>query len=293
MSMSRVMKPYLFILPASVMMLVFLAFPLAYNVGISFLRWQLGFADRPFIGFRNFSWILTDSNFGRILLNTLAWTVAGVCLQMVSGVLLAVVTDSMRKGASRLMQSLVLLPWIIPGVVTSVIWMCMLQSDLGVVGYLINAVGGKSRGLLWFSDTRIALLSVTLVNTWKAMPFWFLMNTAALMDVPRDQVESAGIDGAGSVAIFRAVVLPHLAPVIAATATLTTIWTFNSFDIIWTITRGGPLNATTTLPVATYLLAFSTNNFGHASAMAVLSVAIVAAVCTPYIRALLKRIRFS
>jgi multiple sugar transport system permease protein len=286
-------EPYLFILPAAVMILLFLGYPLVYNIGISFFRWQLAFADHPFTGLRNYARILSGSVFGRVVLNTALWTVGGVCLQMVIGILLAVMADGMRRGASRVMQTVVLLPWIIPGVVTSVIWMCMLQSDLGVVSYLINALGGTDRSVLWFSDTRLSLFSVTMVNTWKAMPFWFLMITAALMDVPRDQVEAARIDGARQLTVFRHVVFQHLKPVIAATATLTTIWTFNSFDIIWTITRGGPLNATATLPVYTYILGFTTNNFGQASAMSVISVLIVAIVCAPYIRALYRKVRES
>jgi multiple sugar transport system permease protein len=286
-------EPYIFILPAAVMILLFLGYPLVYNIGISFFRWQLAFADHSFQGFRNYARILSGNVFGRVVLNTALWTVGGVCLQMVVGILLAMMVDGMRRGPSRVMQTVVLLPWIIPGVVTSVIWMCMLQSDLGVVSYLINALGGTDRSVLWFSDMRLSLFSVIMVNTWKAMPFWFLMITAALMDVPRDQVESARIDGAGHLAVFRHVVFQHLKPVIAATATLTTIWTFNSFDIIWTITRGGPLNATATLPVYTYILGFSTNNFGQASAMAMISVLIVAVVCAPYIRALYRKVRES
>jgi multiple sugar transport system permease protein len=130
-----------------------------------------------------------------------------------------------------------------------------------------------------------------MVNTWKAMPFWFLMLTAGLMDVPRDQVEAARMDGAGYLGVFRHVTFQHLKPVIAATATLTTIWTFNGFDIIWTITRGGPLNATATLPVHIYLLGFTTSNYGYASATAVLSVLIVAVVSSPYVAALYRKIR--
>ncbi len=291
MALSRKAEPYVLILPAALMILVFLGYPLVYNTGMSFFRWQLAFPDHPFTGFRNFTRILSSRAFGRVVLNTAVWTLGGVGLQMALGILLAVVIDGMRKWSSRLMQTVILLPWIVPGVVTSVIWMCMLQSDLGVISYLIRALGAVDRNVLWFSDPRLSLMSVILVNTWKAMPFWFLMITAALMDVPRDQVEAARIDGAGYLAVFRHVVLQHLKPVIAATATLTTIWTFNSFDIIWTITKGGPLNATSTLPVYTYLLGFSTNNFGQASAMAVVSVLIVAVVCVPYIRTLYRKVR--
>ena len=120
------------------------------------------------------------------------------------------------------------------------------------------------------------------------LPFWFLMITAALRDLPRDQVEAARIDGAPYRLVFSNVILQHLKPVITATCTLTTIWTFNYFDLIWVATKGGPLDATSTLPVYTYRLAFESFDYGRASALAVVSLLIVAVVCLPYVRSMLK-----
>jgi len=288
---SRKAEPYILILPALLLILLFLGFPLVENVGISLVRWQLAFRDRPFVGLHNYVRVVTSGTFGKTVLTTAVWTVGGVLVQMVWGLLVALAVDGMRRRGSRLVQSLVLLPWIVPGVVTSVIWMCMLQSDLGVVGYLINRLGGDARHVLWFSDTRLALPSVIFVNSWKAMPFWFLMIMAGLMDVPRDQLEAARLDGASALATFRHVTFQHLKPILASTATLTTIWTFNGFDIIWTITKGGPLDATATLPVATYILGFTVHDYGRASAMSVVSMVIVGIVSAPYIVALSRKLR--
>lgn len=291
MPVTRKAEPYVLILPAVALMLLFLGFPLVYNVGMSLTRWQLAWRGHPFVGLQNYLRVITGPDFGRVVLNTAAWTIGGVAEQMAWGLVLALAVDSLRRRVSPVLQSFVLLPWIVPGVVTSVMWMCMLQSDLGVVGYLITRLGGDARRVLWFSDTHLALVSVMFVNTWKAMPFWFLMVTAGLMDVPRDQLEAARLDGASAVSSFRHVTLQHLKPILASTATLTTIWTFNGFDIIWTITKGGPLGATSTLPVATYILGFATQNYGMASSLAVVSVLIVAAVSAPYIVALARRLR--
>lgn len=287
----RYIEPYLYIMPASLMIIVFLASSVIYNLGIGFFRWELAFPGKPFIGLDNFAEILSNEVFGKIVLNSVIWTVAGVLLQMVLGILLALMVDTLRSWRSGFMQSVVLMPWLIPGVVTSLIWMCMLQSDLGVVNYIISALKITNQNILWFSDERLALFSVIIVNTWKAVPFWFLMITAALMDLPRDQVESAHIDGARYFSVFYHVTLQHLKPVILANCTLTTIWTFNNFDIIWIATKGGPLDATSTLPVYTYRLGFNLNNFGQAAAMSVISFILVAVVCTPYIRTMFNKIK--
>jgi multiple sugar transport system permease protein len=284
-------EPYLFIMPAALMMIFFLASSVIYNIGVSFFRWELAFSGKPFIGLKNYAEVISNAVFGKIVINSVVWTVVGVLLQMVMGIILALIVDTMRGWRSGFMQSVVLMPWLIPGVVTSLIWMCMLQSDLGVVNYLISALKITNQNILWFSDEKLAMFSVIIVNTWKAIPFWFLMITAALMDLPKDQVESARIDGARYISVLYHVILQHLKPVIVATCTLTTIWTFNNFDIIWIATKGGPLNATSTLPIYTYRLGFSLNNFGQAAAMSVVSFIIVTFVCAPYIRTMFKKIK--
>jgi multiple sugar transport system permease protein len=284
-------EPYLFIMPAALMMLFFLGYSVIYNIGVSFFRWELALPGKSFIGLKNYINILTNDIFGKIVINSITWTVAGVVLQMVIGVSLALIVDNLRGRRSGFMQSVILMPWLIPGVVISLIWMCMLQSDLGVVNYLISALKITNQNILWFSDEKLAMFSVIIVNTWKAVPFWFLIITAALMDLPMDQIESARIDGARYISLFYHVILQHLKPVIVATCTLTTIWTFNNFDIIWVTTKGGPLDATSTLPIYTYRLGFSINNFGQSAAMSVLSFIIVAVVCTPYIRTMFNKIK--
>ncbi len=285
------LEPFLLLSPALLMMVVFLGFPLVYNFGLSLFRWELGEPKRPFVGLGNFLEIFRDGSIVRVIWNSAVWTILGVGLQFASGLLLAVVTDSMRKRYSNLFQAIILLPWIVPGVITAVIWMCMLQSDLGVVNYLVTRLGLSDRNILWLADGRITIFTLIFINTWKAAPFWYLMMTAALLDVPKDQLEAADLDGAGAVARFRHVTWQHLKPVAMATLTLTSIWTFNSFDIIWTATKGGPLHASETLPIFTYLQAFTFKSYGSASAVSVLSFLIVILVCFPYIRAMSRRLK--
>lgn len=140
------------------------------------------------------------------------------------------------------------------------------------------------KNLLFLSDVNLTLFVLILVNVWKATPFWFLMVTAGLQNKPTDQIEAAIMDGAKYRHVLKYVILPHLSSIIASTGVLTTIWTLNYFDLIWVMTRGGPMDTTSTLPVYTYRLAFEFNDFGKSAAMAVVSLCIVSIVCIPYIR---------
>jgi len=264
-------------------MALMLGYPIGYNIVISFYDWTLKRPDKVFNGFANYVKVLTDDKFLLILQNTVVWTVLGVALQMLLGIALALLVDGMTRG-KRYMRTTLLIPWLIPGVVTALVWKWMLQSDVGIVNHLLMSLGFTQKNTLFLSEPSVALYTLISVNTWKATPFWFLMITAALQGKPADQIESAKLDGARYRHILRHVILPYLSPVIASTGVLTTIWTLNYFDLIWATLKGGPMDATTTLPVYIYRLAFEFNNFGRSAALAVVSLIIVSLVCIPYAR---------
>jgi len=269
-------------LPAALIMLVMLGYPIIYNVVISFFNWTLRDPVRTFHGFTNYISVLTDHRFPTIVTNTLVWTILGVILQMVIGIGLALFVDSMRRG-KKYMRTIALLPWLIPGVVTALMWRFMFQADVGIINSLLRITGVTDSNVLFLANPDISMFSVIFVNLWRATPFWFLMITAALQSKPVDQIEAATLDGARYSSILRNVLLPHLSPVIATTGVLTTIWTLNYFDLIWVMTRGGPLDSTSTLPVYTFRLAFEFNDFGRSAALAVVSLILVAIMCIPYI----------
>jgi len=282
----------MYLMPAVIIMLVILAYPIGYNFVISFFQWNLRSPERPFIGFENFHRMITDEHFLSILSNTFVWTALGVVLQMILGIGLAIFVDSALRGFGRkYMRTIALIPWLIPGVVTALMWRWMMQSDVGIINSTLMATGLTGENILFLSSPNIAMFSLIFVNTWKATPFWFLMITAALQSKPVDQIEAATIDGASFLSILRYVLLPHLSPVITATGVLTTIWTLNYFDVIWVMTRGGPMNATSTLPIYTYRLAFEFNNFGRSAAMAVITLIITSIICIPYARKMFLNLR--
>ncbi|MFF2091422.1 carbohydrate ABC transporter permease [Paenibacillus sp. NPDC058174] len=285
----RKFVPYLYLLPSLAVIVSLLAYPLFYNLYVSLHRWQLSKPDKPFTGFANFKDILTDDIFKHVLLTTIIWTVCGVVLQMAAGLLAALFVDERRR-SKGILRSVLLLPWVLPGVVTALMWSWMLQSDMGIVNDILRYLHLIDKDISWLGPD-MALGTLVFVNTWKAFPFWFLMLLAALQDIPDDQLEAARIDGARWFSIVRYIKVPHLTPIIGATGVITTIWTLNYFDLIWVTTKGGPMDATSTLPIYTYRLAFEFFDFGKSSAMALISLVIIGIICSPYMRAMLRSVK--
>lgn len=285
----RTVTPYLFLAPLTLLVLGLLVYPIGYNIVISFYNWDLRQVDVPFYGLRNYVEILTSNYFFPVVLNTVWWTLGGVLLQFAIGLTAALYIESL--GASRrLMRTVMLVPVMVPGVVAALMFSWMLQADMGIVNHVLWELGLITENVLWLGDERFALPTVIFANSWKACRFWFLMLIAGLQSLPQDQVESARIDGARYPAVLRYVILPHLAPIIAATGVITSIWTLNYFDLIWVTTRGGPLNATSTLPIYTYRLGFEFFDFGQAAALAVISLFVILVVASPYLRSTLRNL---
>lgn len=287
----KTIEPYLYLAPATLIIVIMLGFPIIYNIGVSTFEWTLMSKEKTFTGFENYIAILTDDKFIQIVTTTLIWTFAGIILQMVIGIGMALFVDRLNIGKKFVRVSM-LIPWIIPGVVTALMWKWMLQADVGIINHLLMSLHITDANVLFLSDEHLALLTLILVNTWKATPFWFLMITAGLQSKPVDQMEAAIMDGARYPQVVKYVILPHLSPVIASTGVLTAIWTLNYFDLIWTTTKGGPMDATSTLPVYTYRLAFEFNDFGRAAAMAVISLIIISIACIPYMKKMFNNLKY-
>ncbi len=284
------LTPYLYLMPSTIIMVLMLGFPIAYNIGMSFFNGSLYDEHKTFIKLQNYISVITDSKFIHIISTTVIWTVFGVVLQMLIGIGLALFVDRLKKGKT-FMRTILLIPWIIPGVVTALMWKWILLADIGIINYILKTIGLTDKNILFISDPKMALLTLILINVWKATPFWFLMITAKLQDKPMDQIESATVDGARYFHVLRYIILPHLSPAIASTGVLTTIWTLNYFDLIWLVTKGGPMDATSTLPVYTYRLAFEMNDFGRSGAMAVISLILVSLVCIPYVKKMFSNLK--
>jgi len=185
------------------------------------------------------------------------------------------------------MRALVLLPWVLPGVVNAILWRFMYDPQLGLVNALLLGSGLTHDKTAWLAQTDTALWALIVAAIWKGFPFSTVMYLAALQGVVQEQIEAAHIDGANAMQRFRFVTIPSIAGIIRLNMLLTTIWTFNYFDLIWVTTAGGPLKKTHIFPTIIYQTAFrESGNFGKASAYGVIAVLVLSVFAILYLREL-------
>jgi multiple sugar transport system permease protein len=261
---------------------VFIGYPIAANLVISVQEVTLGNIaswNRPFVGLDNYREVIADPVFGQVVSNTLVFTAANVLLSCLFGLALALFFDLGFPG-SAFLRGVLLLGWILPPMVVGAVFKWLLATESG----LINAALGER--IHWLSDPDMALLAVTLANVWYGTPFSMILIAAGLAGIPQELYEAAAIDGAGRIRRFLRVTLPMLMPTLLAVLALSTIYTLRVFDLIWTMTRGGPVDSTNILPLWSFLHSFELFRFGAGAAIACLSLLLVLAVGLLYIRSL-------
>lgn len=272
---------YLSLLPSVVLMTLLSFIPTLSVVRISFQFVETGSDEGPWAGLDNYLWALTSPDFGNALVNSLVWTFGGVAIEMVLGLGIALVLHRRFRGRG-VARALVLTPYLVPTVVAVLTWRFMFHDLIGVLNYLLISLGITKGPVLWLNDPKMAMLSVIMVGVWKFFPFVVIALLGILQAIPQEQYEAATIDGASPWRQFWAITLPHVMPVFLLAALLRTIWTFHKFDIIYLLTGGGPLNATTTLPVLVYLKGFTDFELGRAAAVSMLTFLLLSVVLVVY-----------
>lgn len=261
---------YIFAAPAVVLVAALMYYPMVGSVYESLFTTSFINPKPKFIGLASYAKILSDPVFLQVLLNSLEWTAFVVLLQNLIGFLVALVLDQNLPGRG-LMRSIILLPWILPGVVAAIVWRFMCDPQLGLINSLLVGWGFTSHAVAWLGDVRTAMPAAIAGAVWKGFPFSTVVYLAALQHIDQEQIEAAIIDGARVWQRVRDVILPAIGPVIAVNVLLTTILTFNYFDMIWVLTRGGPENSTHIFPTKIYELGFGQFRFGEASVYGVIS----------------------
>jgi multiple sugar transport system permease protein len=214
------------------------------------------------------------------------WTLAVVAGQLTVGIAGAVLLSDPFPGR-WLVRSLVILPWVIPGVVAALMWRLIYDAQLGFLNAFLGRIGLVSLSREdWLGDPQVALWAAVLTGIWKGFPFSMVMFLAALQNVPRELYEAAGMDGASRFQQFVYVTIPSISDVLRTVALLISIWTFNYFEIIWVLTRGGPVGSTHIFPTYIYQVSFRNFDYGEASRFAVISFLIVSGVSLLYMRRL-------
>jgi len=266
---------YILIAPVIIILFGLVIYPFIYNLilsvhHVSLLNIRGG--EWPFIGFENFTDTLTDSFAQRAFFRTLLFAGLTVVIQLVLGMAAALAFNVNFKGKNFLMP-MALAPMMITPVAVGLFWRMLLNSEWGVINYFLSLVGIPAQ--LWLADPVLAFLSLVIVQVWWGVSFVFLVLLGGLSSLPREPFEAAYIDGASRWQAFRYLTLPMLRPVIVVVATIRIIDAFREFDIIYTLTGGGPGDATRVFSMELFVTAFETGNFGLGAAQALILTAII------------------
>lgn len=277
---------WLFVLPAMLVVLLLLLYPVMSSIFYSFTNKNLIKPDYKFIGFDNYKHILTDKAFWQAFFTNIKWTFTSLVGQVLVGFTAALALNRIRKGGG-VYRTLLIIPWAFPSIVLAFSWKWILN---GVYGYLPNLLVklGLCASPPEFLSGNLAFITLVLINIWFGAPLMMVNILSALQTVPRDQYEAAQLDGASPWQSFLYITIPHIRNVIGLLVVLRTIWVFNSFDIIYLITGGGPANKTMTVPIYAYNMGWGLKQLGQSSAVTVLLLIFLLLVCSLYFRLLNK-----
>ena len=265
---------WLFPAPATIAMIVLMAFPLAYTAYLSFHEWYASSVLGPeFVGLRNYVDLLTkDERFWPAFVRTLEFTVGSVMLTIVLGLGIAHLLIRRFPGRS-LARTIFLLPMIATPVAMALVWMTMMSPTIGVLNYFLRSLGLP--GSAWVASPRMVIPSVLLVETWMWTPMTALILLAGLSSLPAEPFESALVDGASGWQIFWHVTLPLMRSTIVVAALFRTIDALKIFDVVYVMTEGGPGFASETLNLYVFQTSFKYLHLGYASALIVIFFSIV------------------
>ncbi len=267
-------------------LLLFVGYPIIYNIVMSFQEVSVsnvGDFHRPWVGLANYERLLADPLFPVVLQNTVIYVGLNVILQCAGGLALALFFAQRFPGSVTL-RGVILAGWILPPLVIGAVWKWLLASDNGVLNYALQSIGLVNGPIYWLSDPSTSLLAVTFANVWFGVPFNMILLAAGLSNIPREIYEAAMIDGAGPVRRFRSMTLPMLRPTLYALVALSTIYTMRSFDVIWTMTHGGPVDSSNVLPIWSYKLSFEIFDFSGGAATSTMMLIVVFFVALIYVR---------
>jgi multiple sugar transport system permease protein len=276
----------LFLLPAIVYVAAFYVYPILLNIVMSFQRYtarSFVTGEAPFIGFGNFNRLFSNPNFPVALHNTIVFTLGSLVAQFVIGLTLAVFFNQ-KFPLRGLLRSLFLLPWLAPILVSGAVWVRLFDLDYGIINFVLRSLGLIQEPLPWLTDPRLAPISVLIANIWIGIPFNMVILYGGLQDIPNTLYEAAEIDGANAWQKFWYVSWPLLRPVSTVVLLLGLIYTLKVFDVIMSITRGGPANVSQTLNTWAYSLSFTSLDFGLGAAAGDILMLIVLVFGMVYLR---------
>ncbi|WP_299360683.1 carbohydrate ABC transporter permease [uncultured Paracoccus sp.] len=257
----------LFMLPAAVFLLCFLTYPLGLGVWLGFTDTKIG-RTGVFVGLENYAWLFDDPVFWLSVFNTLIYTVVASIAKFALGLWLALLLNR-NLPMKKFFRAVILLPWVVPTVLSAMAFWWIFDSQFSIISWVLMKWGVISQPINFLGDPWTARWSVIAANVWRGIPFVAISLLAGLQTIPQSLNEAAAIDGATRWQMFTKVTLPLLTPIIAVVMTFSVLFTFTDFQLIYVLTRGGPVNATHLMATLSFQRAIPGGQLGEGAAIAV------------------------
>jgi multiple sugar transport system permease protein len=256
----------LFMLPAAALLLFFLTYPLGLGVWLGLTDAKIGRAGE-WIGLENYEFLWTDSVFRLSVFNTFLYTVVASVIKFGLGLWLALLLNKNIPFKS-FVRAVVLLPFIVPTVLSAIAFWWIYDAQFSIVSWALVKMGVMDHYIDFLGEPNLARMSTIIANVWRGVPFVAICLLAGLQTIPPSMYEAASIDGATPLQQFRYVTLPMLSPIIAVVMTFSVLFTFTDFQLIWVLTRGGPINATHLMATLSFQRAIPGGALGEGAAIA-------------------------
>ena len=275
-----------FLLPALAVLCLVSLYPLIQGVSRVFYAYRALTQQDVFVGLENFRLLFQDPTFSRALSNSFIWVVTSVGMMFFLAYGLATMLNSRLLRFRRIFRTMTLIPWALPGVVISLTWRYIFLSN-GPLNTVLSSLG-VANPPSWLTSPQLALWTCIVANTWMGIPFVTIMLLAGLQSIDKQVIEAAAMDGASYLQAQLHVILPSIKKVVLIVLTLQTIWTLNSFDIVFVLTKGGPGSASITLPMYAYQNAFMYYQAGYGAAIGIIILLVLLTAVVMYIREVLQ-----
>jgi multiple sugar transport system permease protein len=264
--------------------MAFIAYPLIEIVRISFTGWHfLKPGSDTFVGFDTYAQVLSDPLFLRIMGNTVLWMIMGTAFSLVLGMAIGYFL-SFEWRINRFLRAVIIIPWILPPVVSATIWKWMMHGKFGVINDILMRMHIIDQGIPWLGQISTAFFAVNMVLVWKNVPLVALLLSAAFQGVPVELVEAGTIDGANAWTRFWRIIFPGIKTTFLVVAIIVSIWCIQQFVIIWMTTQGGPVNATHILPTYIFEMFTQSYHFGKLGVLSIVNLLILIGITLVYLR---------
>ena len=277
--------PALWLLPALLPVALMTIYPVAYALWTSLHSVMLLFPGEPFVGLDNYKRVVTSDYFRDALRNSLVFTLLAAPLVVVIGMLIALFLQR-RFFGSQVVRSVVLLPWVLPGAISAVLWIWVFHPSFGVLNGILRDLHVIDGSIPWLTSPQLALISAVVAHVWTQIPFAVVLIMAALAAINSETLEAAAIDCRSAFKRFRYIVFPEIRSMIVVLVVYNALTAFTSYDLVYAMTGGGPGTATTLLSFQIWRESFSMYDFGTGSAVAFIVVAISAVLIVAITRAM-------